>query len=356
MNVTQNQLKCMLFCLFKLGGNIHEHYTEEICYENKPLFYHLKCHKWISSSTFDALSPSEGNPRQGRFSHSAALRNGTVMLVVGGFGGLPLGDVLGFKLPVAIAAKVTIGAHCKGYSTEPSCREDPECGWCNTSPKCLSLSQSGSCTESLLRGSCPGPCVVYSQCSSCLSFGGAKCGWCVQDSRCYPNNSPAGACQSVTNSNKKQLRGWWGTSGQFLTSPNQCQTMDFPPGITVIENREVPNSSFPDGVRIVSKSEVKILRITIASENEARVTQLVGFIYPFQFLSVPWMSYELSLMLDNAEDSEAKLWLSTDDSEANIVSTHMNLSHCILPPTVHKVRSYGPTGPLLPELILVSMG
>ncbi|XP_078380393.1 multiple epidermal growth factor-like domains protein 8 isoform X1 [Oculina patagonica] len=299
------------------GGNVHQHYGEEICHENKLLFYHLKCHKWISPQTFNALSPSTSNPQQGRFSHGAVIRNGTVMLVVGGYSGLPLGDVLGFKLPIAIAEKSSVGGHCEGYSTEKSCKDDPECGWCKTSPKCLSLDQSGSCGSSLLTGSCPGPCAAYLQCSACLSFGSTKCGWCVQDSRCYPIGSPTGACQSAGNSNQETVRGWWGNTGQFLTSPNQCQTTDFPPGITVVENVQTPNSSFPDGVRIVSKSEVKILRSGISEVDRVQVTQLIGFIYPFKYQSVPWKAYELTLMIDNAQHSEAKLWLSTDDTEAN---------------------------------------
>lgn len=244
------------------------------------------------------------------------------MLVVGGFSGLPLGDVLGFKLPIAIAEKSSAGGHCEGYSTQTSCKRDPECGWCNTLTKCLSLNQSGSCVESLSRDSCPGPCAAYSQCSACLLFGSTKCGWCVQDGRCYSKESPTGACQSITDSNKKKLRGWWGTSGQFLTSSNECQTINFPPGITVIENIQYPNSSLPDGVRIVSMSEVTILRVeeSVDRVDRVRITQLIGFVYPFKNQSAPWMSYELSLMLDNARFSEAKLWLSTDETEANHVS------------------------------------
>ena len=308
--------------LSNTGGNVHKHNDEEICYENELFFYNLKCHKWIPRSTFEALSPSKSSsPRQGRFSHRAVLRNGTVMLVVGGFSGLPLGNVLGYKLPIAVARKSTIGGHCGGYSTETSCKNDPDCGWCSSSPtKCLSLGQSASCGISLLTGSCPGLCAVYTQCSSCLSFGDTNCGWCVQDSRCYPKGSPTGACQAVTNANRESLRGWWGNAGQFLTSLGECQNSDFPPGLTVVENKMTPNSSFPDGVRIASMSEVKILRVTEVSQDEVIATQLIGFVYPFKNLSEPWKTYELYLVLGNARHSEAKLWLSTDETQANSVS------------------------------------
>lgn len=237
------------------------------------------------------------------------------MLVVGGFSGLPLGDVLGFKLPTAIAEKRTSGGHCEGYSIEKNCKEDPECGWCNTVSKCLSLDQSGSCSATLSMGSCPGPCAVHAQCRACLLVGNAQCGWCVEDSRCYPKDSPAGACHVVSS------QGWWGDTGNFLTSANECQTMDFPPGITVIENVQYPNSSFPDGVRIISTSEVTIFRAGVSSVDRVRVTQLKGFVYPFKNQSVPWKSYELYLKVSNSRYSDATLWLSTDDTEANSVST-----------------------------------
>lgn len=242
------------------------------------------------------------------------------MVVVGGFNGLPLGDVLGFKLPTAIA-KSSPGLHCEDYSTEKSCKEDPECGWCNPLQKCFSLDQSGSCSATLLTGSCPGPCSVHGQCRACLLVGGEKCGWCVEDSRCYLKDSPAGACQSVTNSNEKTIRGWWGNTGHFLTSPNTCQTMDFPPGITVIESFQYPNSSFPDVVRIVSTSEVKIVRDVVSSGNKLRATQLKGFVYPYINQSLSSESYKLFLVLNNAKYSDATLWLSTNDRESNSVST-----------------------------------
>ena len=245
------------------------------------------------------------------------------MLVVGGFSGQPLGDVLGYKLPIAVAAKNSGGVHCKGYSTEKSCKDDPECGWCSSgvnNTKCLSLSKSGSCTVPFLTGSCPGLCAVFAQCSSCLSFGNTNCGWCVQDSRCYPIGSPTGACQAVSSSNKESLRGWWGSSGQFLTSFNRCQSTDFPPGITVVENKMNPKNSLPDGVRVAVASEVEILRNFLSYHDEVYTTQLIGFVYPFKYLSAPWETYEMHLSLTNAQFSEAKLWISTDDKEANSVS------------------------------------
>ena len=88
--------------------------------------------------------------------------------------------------------------------------------------------------------------------------------------------------------------------------------MDFPPGLTVVEYREVPNITFPDGIRIVLESETNILQ---------RMTEMIGFVHPFKFKTAPWTSYALYLVLSNVKDTEAKLWLSTDETEAKRVST-----------------------------------
>ena len=88
--------------------------------------------------------------------------------------------------------------------------------------------------------------------------------------------------------------------------------MDFPPGLTVVEYREVPNITFPDGIRIVLESETNILQ---------GMTEMIGFVHPFKFKTAPWTSYALYLVLSKVKDTEAKLWLSTDETEAKRVST-----------------------------------
>lgn len=240
------------------------------------------------------------------------------MLVTGGYSGLPLGDVLGYKLPVAVAANNSDGRHC-GAKSVTSCKDDPLCGWCSSPSQCVS--QSGSCLGDLSLTLCQGQCAVFTECSSCLLFGGGNCGWCVQDSRCYPTASPSGACETPTSATRHSLRGWWSDSGQFLTSVNHCQTMDFPPGITVVENEEIINDNLPDHVRIASLSEVKV-----KMGNRGR-TQLTGFVYPFKYLPVPFTGYALSLELTTVVKSDAKLWLSADEREANIVSTVFSFLH-----------------------------
>lgn len=295
-------------CLFfqTLGGNIHQ-----TCYDNSLFFYHLKCQKWISSDIFQALSPSSSSSQlRGRFSHQVVPRNGSVLLVVGGFSGQPLGDVLGYKLPTAIIAdKNSTGGQCGSYiNVEKNCKDDPDCGWCSTDSKCFSRAQSGSCGVSLQTGYCPGLCAVFKQCGTCLSFGSTACGWCVQDGSCYPTGSPTGACQTVNNT----LRGWWGDAGQFLTSFNQCQSSDHPPGITVVENQMYPPNSIPDNVMIALETELWVLRPS--------TVQLIGYIYPYKYLSSPWRDYGMIFSISKFASGKVEVWLSTDDTEANQVS------------------------------------
>lgn len=295
-------------CLFfqTLGGNTNEHDNEhgkkKKCHDNRLFFYHLKCQKWISSDIFKALSPSSSSTElHGRFSHQVVLRNGSVMLVVGGFSGQPLGDVLGYKLPTSlIADKNSTGRQCESYSGEKNCTDDPDCGWCGTGAKCFSQAQSGNCSVSLTTGSCPGLCAVFKQCGACLSFGSTTCGWCVQDSSCYPTGSPTGACQT--------LKGWWGDSGQFLTSFNQCQSSDLPPGITVVEN---PHNSVPDNVMIALKTRVWVLHHS--------AVQLIGYIYPYNLSSLS-KDYKMVFYINNMASGKVEVWLSTDDTEASKVS------------------------------------
>lgn len=95
--------------------------------------------------------------------------------------------------------------------------------------------------------------------------------------------------------------------------------MDFPPGLTVVDYREVPNITFPDSIRIVPESETTILKQT--GHKKSRMIEMIGFVYPFKFETAPWTSYTLDLVLRNVKDTEAKLWLSTDETEAKGVST-----------------------------------
>ncbi|EDO43458.1 predicted protein, partial [Nematostella vectensis] len=231
--------------LVVFGGNRHTHGSDETCYDGLLHFYHIPCHKWVPF-----LAPPSG-PR-GRFSHLGLVRD-SVMMVLGGYAGMPLGDMMSYKLPQGVAVVNQTGrcwSHCKALTSDSSCKLDPACGWCSGNPasKCFAVQESSKCLSGWSTGTCPGSCSVHDTCKSCLAWGVnhvPHCGWCVQDSLCYPTSSPSGACKAPF------TKGWWGTSSQFLTSSvNQCRSLDFPPGLVEVSHTYPVNLSNPDFERV----------------------------------------------------------------------------------------------------------
>ena len=306
------------------GGYFHKHYSDETCYSNEVYFYHLGCHKWMLQTVLEALSPAlSTTPRRGRFSHTVAVR-GTSMLVIGGYSGAPIGDMLAYKVPRAIAevnitGTALTGGHCGSYSLEVNCKGDPACGWCAGGNKCLRVEDKLTCTSNWEPSSCIGSCGTHAQCTSCIVWGATHslgCGWCVQDSRCYPLGAIAGACSSV-----KKWNGWWGRESQFLTSVDQCRTTDFPPGLTVTLYEKPENLSQPDGVFLISTSE------STFPTHERKLTssvqkRMAGFIYPFTLGSALNTKYEVKLKLSGKDTSiplSGELFLGTSEAVATQV-------------------------------------
>lgn len=46
---------------------------------------------------------TNGMPAKGRFGHSAVAVNGNVMFIIGGYSGQVLGDLIAYKVPLAVA-------------------------------------------------------------------------------------------------------------------------------------------------------------------------------------------------------------------------------------------------------------
>lgn len=323
----------MCFSFFNIvGGNRHLHQSDETCYDNNVHFFNLKCRKWVSESVFSVLSPVSSQstkPQRGRFSHVALLRD-SVLLIFGGYSGAPLGNMYVYKLPEAVAVvnrtgMAAIAGHCSKYLTSGTCVPDPACGWCGSQAKCFVAQNSSNCSSDWQIGSCAGPCGVHSQCTSCLTWGSRhtpKCGWCVQDSRCYPVTSPMNACETPTSSNMNKIKGWWGASGQFLTgSVDQCRSSDYPPGLIAIWHTHPVNSNQPDEVTMVSTSKDTIAYDGILWDKFLRKT-LVGFIYPFKYKTSPWPIYFVRAKSSNSFLLTNTLYLSTDASKNKLVRSH----------------------------------
>ena len=308
---------------------MHTHHEDETCYSNEVYFYHLACHKWVPSSVFEILSPipsSTMNPRRGRFSHAVVVR-GTSMLVIGGYNGAPIGTMHAYKVPKAVAVvnitgTAVTGEHCGEYTIKVNCKGDPACGWCNNnSGKCMRVSNRDKCSSNFDLGECFGPCRTHAQCTSCISWSRSHpfgCGWCVQDSRCYPLDAVAGACKST-----KKWEGWWGSQGKFLTTADECRTKDFPPGLTVAWYERHEDYSQPDGV-----SHVSISLASFPPHKKDVFTYVVrmrvfGFVYPFILGTALNTKYRLRLKIygynvhSNARSGE--LYLGKSESAATPV-------------------------------------
>lgn len=233
----------------------------------------------------------------------------------GGFSGIPHTDLLAFKLPTNIAAgRVNNNSHCSFYD-EHGCGLDSSCMWCKDNPSCLSMHQWNNCSMPTSSAT-PDICSVFDQCVSCLMWGSQPdltCGWCVQDSRCYPRSSPSGMCSSNTTGNTYSTRGWWGESSIFLTLLDQCRTEDRPPGLMVnvrIGKKDTPRPDI---------SIMNLLRKTFYIQSGASYivhVKMYGFIYPYLTSSVD-RNVDIKLRVSKQSVS---LRFSTDEDPSNSVS------------------------------------
>ena len=241
-----------------LGGIVHTHSHDETCYGDKIHFLNMKNFTW-SSIVPDVRN---GSVIRGRYSHVAAVVNQSIMMVAGGFSGVASGELLAYKIP----------------------------------------SNMINVTSTHL-------CHVFSQCVSCLSWGSHGnflCGWCVQDSTCYPRGSLSGACSTT-----QTTRGWWGDKGSFLISVDQCRIQDNPPGLMA----EIKLKTRLDDVYVINPLQDELPRRLSSSKYTYNV-KWFGFIYPFvvsQSVDNP-----ISLMLHG--ETSASLHLSTDEGKENKVS------------------------------------
>uniref|UniRef100_A0A8B9H6U8 Multiple EGF-like-domains 8 n=1 Tax=Astyanax mexicanus TaxID=7994 RepID=A0A8B9H6U8_ASTMX len=256
------------------GGNVHIHYMEEKCYDKEIFFYHLGCHQWVSGG--EKLVISGQRSSRGRYSHVAAVMDGRVLLVAGGYSGVALGDLVAYKVPLfVISDPADRDAVCAEAPDESLCLKNPECSWCEG--RCREYQPTNPCGSN----GCLGLARFLSDCQSCLVFSGVanslprapgNFGWCVQNDSCLPVSE-----QSVCRVDQiSGAYGWWGMRTRFLTSLPFCRTENYVPGLHLLTFQHPRNQSQPDKVSILRSTS-----ITLNPSTEMDVTlQFRGFIHP----------------------------------------------------------------------------
>ncbi|XP_078092162.1 multiple epidermal growth factor-like domains protein 8 [Mustelus asterias] len=264
------------------GGNVHIHYHEEKCYDGDIFFYHLGCHQWVSSEELGLLINTgdgrESKSFRGRYSHVAAVMNGNILLVAGGYSGRPMGDLIAYKVPIFVSQVLVQNVHldyCSLYDVEQGCNKDPDCVWCQS--RCQSYQQHSTCPHV----GCLGLAQLLADCQSCLVFGQSRVsppqgpgslGWCVQTAACLPVTDPL-KCQVEPVSG---IYGWWGSETTFITALEQCQILNFMPGLQLVTYMQPRNISQPDKVEITMTPTL----IQNPSTELDAVMVYQGFIHP----------------------------------------------------------------------------
>ncbi|KAK2844814.1 hypothetical protein Q5P01_011473 [Channa striata] len=241
------------------GGNVHIHYHEEKCYDEEIFFYHLGCHQWVS--TWERWSLN-GDSVRGRYSHVAAVMEGRVLLVAGGYSGVALRDLVAYKVPLFVSSdQGDRDAVCAEALDESMCLKNPECSWCEG--RCREYQPTNPCGST----GCLGLARFLSDCQSCVVFSGTPAFLALvilaERSACRVDQI-SGA------------HGWWGERTLFLTSLHSCRTENYVPGLHLLTFQHPRNDSQPDKVSILRSTN-----IILSPTTEMDVAlQFRGFIHP----------------------------------------------------------------------------
>ncbi|CAM1295013.1 MEGF8 (predicted) [Pycnogonum litorale] len=323
------------------GGYSHRHSKQEICYDDKLYFYHLYCHTWINYSNFKKTFPENKNPiPRGAFSHASAVRNGTTVLLSGGYSGSVRGGLFAYSVPetVASAPHKPVVNRCLSFRDELSCRASPECDWCTSSSKCLNRQLAKSCDHPLLFKSCPGLCQTLKDCQSCLIYGHHSdtnnisqfetlnhCSWCVQSGKCSSHNEDEHCWVS-----KDGVSGWWGNNSTTITEIQNCRLKDFRPGLTWLRYRSPMNISQPDEVSVVQKTaQIFAFAAVFSKEVDAGgyyTSRFLGFIHPMD--AKPKVESILIVFMGSSEASSTlKMSINESSDFAELVANHSASTH-----------------------------
>lgn len=289
--------------LIIFGGYSHRHNKEEICYDNQMYLYHLGCHTWANPEILGKSADSRYPKQQGVFAHSASIRNGNTLLLVGGYHGNVNGDLLAYTVPPSIASadhsEYDPEKACVRHKSNAECLADPECGYCSVDGVCYGRTVGANCTTNLQTTRCPGICPALGDCHSCLihgrnnhnfnsnsssgssssssssnakallksaaqKLGLMECTWCVQNAKCHHKDDNYGVC-GLREDSPSQMPGWWGAKGTEVLEPRQCRELDRRPGLTFVKYHHPVNFSQPDHVTIINATTVSHQRFLFSS-------------------------------------------------------------------------------------------
>ncbi|XP_050427055.1 multiple epidermal growth factor-like domains protein 8 [Adelges cooleyi] len=282
------------------GGYTHHHSKEEICYDNEIYLYHLGCHTWLSRDVLGTTVKDFTHKKiNGAFGHAADVRNGNTLILVGGYRGNIVSDLLAFVLPPTLVPTGNDSYHlelmCSRHKGLQECTANPECGWCSSDDTCYGRHGGINCTTNLQTTRCPGICQALTDCHSCLIHGESspnnnnnqsttsiahimqlgRCVWCIQDGRCHHKNDNYEVC-GLHNS-------MYNSGGAEVANPDDCRSLDRRLGLTFFKYLHPANYSHPDLVSIVNtsvidvSSHIPILRTEIAIGG-TMVVRLSGFL------------------------------------------------------------------------------
>ncbi|KAK3860683.1 hypothetical protein Pcinc_033276 [Petrolisthes cinctipes] len=309
------------------GGYLHKHKEEERCYDNKLYLYHLGCHVWMSHQLTPAKLAGVYPKAQGVYGHSASIRGGNTLVVVGGFHGTVNGQVLAYVLPAALVPpagrSINTDLACRTHVTMDVCVSNPECGWCPSDISCYARSRGANCTNNLQTSHCPGVCPTLHSCQSCALHArlarGSGCAWCVQAGRCRQRveGGDGGERCGTPEDNPLGQEGWWGKEGLELTTAEQCQHHDMRPGVTVVHHRHPVDRARPDHVAILNAT-AQDLRDTQefrgARDLQAGGTALTRFLTFIHPLGRNRAERSVLIVFVEGPSVNVSLWLSEDET------------------------------------------
>ena len=239
------------------GGSPADDY-QATCFNEVLFVFDMGCMDWTTVSSLTLKSFQDiATPRYGQ---AAAVYHNT-MVIVGGFNGQPLSDVLLYFPPREDCTAIPRRGPMAGVHDE--CGVLQHCVRCGK--RCKPVDR---CRNRLSQCSV---CYRLQHCAECTLWG---CEWCVQEASCRSRDS--GNLCGV-----QSPEPWWGPEGTLLHTPMECQAEDKPPGLHWIKYLDPANRTHPDDVSIVRKADVHLIHDAGASNPVSNDARYWGFLQGF---------------------------------------------------------------------------